>query len=525
MPFLKKLLYYGLLAALTLGAVEGMARAAYFLSFEEWYGGGLPAEILPPHAPGERDVGQWRAQHPFYGFAPRGREYELNVMPPWERQDDTVIIGLFGGSVTMDVTPNFREAVYRYFLDNNLPRRPVLLEMSYGAVKQPQQVMIAANTLLWGGHFDIIVNLDGYNEANITHNNFDHGAFPFFDEGWEKIQNLTAAETLLVGRIGVLRAEQARRGQAAAAHPLRYTAVYGIVSRYRREGAEGQIVQLNHELAATRAAYSLEKHGPGTAFQNEEDLSREAARVWYRGSRLLAELAAATGAEYYHFLQPNQYIPGAKPLSTRELSDRYIPEAFGKNYRRAYPWMVQWGEKLQGPTVNYFDLTGIFQDHTETLYGDQCCHLNRRGNELLAAAMVARMEPALRRAATDDRPALALATAARPQPEKLLIDADFQVHRRGRHRLVYGKDGCTAEDRAAQFFLHIVPVDPTDLPADRREYGFENRDFQFERSGGGVINGRCVVDRQLPTYPIASIRTGQYIYGDTLWAGEYHFEQ
>ena len=43
-----------------------------------------------------------------------------------------------------------------------------------------------------------------------------------------------------------------------------------------------------------------------------------AARVWYRDSLLLAGLAELGRADYYHFLQPNQYAPGSKPLSPEE---------------------------------------------------------------------------------------------------------------------------------------------------------------------------------------------------------------
>ena len=49
----KRVLYYGLLAALTLLAVEGMARLAYFAAFAEWYDGVRPAadtaSNTPPH--------------------------------------------------------------------------------------------------------------------------------------------------------------------------------------------------------------------------------------------------------------------------------------------------------------------------------------------------------------------------------------------------------------------------------------------------------------------------------------------
>ena len=58
-------------------------------------------------------------------------------------------------------------------------------------------------------------------------------------------------------------------------------------------------------------------------------------------------------------------------------------------------------------------------------------------------------------------------------------------------------------------FLHIFPVNPADLPADRREHGFENRDFWITEPIA-FFDGKCM-HRQppLPDYPIARIRTGQ----------------
>ena len=61
---------------------------------------------------------------------------------------------------------------------------------------------------------------------------------------------------------------------------------------------------------------------------------------------------------------------------------------------------------------------------------------------------------------------------------------------------------------ASRIFLHIVPVDSADLPADRREHGFENRDFRLD-SSAAFFDGKCIVRQPLPDYPIARIRTGQ----------------
>jgi len=51
LPFRKKILYYGLMLALTLLASEGMARLAYYAAYGTGYGGGVadgPDNLTPP---------------------------------------------------------------------------------------------------------------------------------------------------------------------------------------------------------------------------------------------------------------------------------------------------------------------------------------------------------------------------------------------------------------------------------------------------------------------------------------------
>ena len=97
---------------------------------------------------------------------------DLNQVPPPRRQDGVVLIGLLGGSVSRDVADAFRSALAAWFRDNGIPARPVVLGLAYGGVKQPQQVMQIANTLSLGGEYDIIVNLDGYNELVLSHQGY-----------------------------------------------------------------------------------------------------------------------------------------------------------------------------------------------------------------------------------------------------------------------------------------------------------------------------------------------------------------
>ena len=77
--------------------------------------------------------------------------------------------------------------------------------------------------------------------------------------------------------------------------------------------------------------------------------------------------------------------------------------------------------------------------------------------------------------------------------------------------LIYVKEPCAPADTKPPFFLHIIPDSANDLPDDRKQYGFNNLDFNFGRYNGKNFGGRCLAIRPLPDYKIASIRTGQYI--------------
>ena len=536
MPLPRKLLFYGVLAVLILVVVEGMSQLAYFLAFDECYGGVQPArgETAPrPVAPTEDFAGDIvTARDPFSGYTPLHPEADANLMPPRPQYDDAVVIALVGGSVAQNIAlPSLRRALEQHFAANGLPRRPVLLALGLRGVKQPQQVSEAANILAWGGHFDILVNLDGHNEITYPYfRNKPAGSrkvevFPFFPEGWKNELGLTVAETLLVGQIAARRREQGELADASADSPLRCTAAFGLLDRYRLERIADQIIQLNHALNDTQTGYRLEKKGPHYPFQwHSAGMYRDKAEAWYRGSLLLAELAELAGAEYYHFLQPSQYVPGGKPLTAAELDCCYAAGSYYESaYRETYPLLLDRGEQLGQREVNYIDLSGIFVDNHETLYRDVCCHFNERGRELLAAAIVERLAPALRRAATAAPPVSALA-AARPDREELLIDGDFRVYRRAGRWLLYGKEDCSVEDTAAGFFLHITPVNAGDLPPGRGEYGFENRDFEFAETGSR-FEGRCVTEQRLPHYAIAGIRTGQLSGAGEIWSGEYDFRE
>ena len=91
-------------------------------------------------------------------------------------------------------------------------------------------------------------------------------------------------------------------------------------------------------------------------------------------------------------------------------------------------------------------------------------------------------------------------------------------------RVVYAKDECSGPDVEARFFLHVIPVDPADLPEPRRRHGFDNLDFDFG-DHGALVGGRCFAERSLPDYDIATVRTGQYDPGGRTWTAEIDLEE
>ena len=552
MTLRKKILFYTLLTLITLTAIEGMSRLAYYFAFAEWYS---PAQILPPAAadlpPTEltgltrRDPRArqdfWlksRISHPYYGFTAFSPTSPLNAMPPPQTRPDTVTIALLGGSLAWELTPYLQQALTRHFTDQNLPKEPVVIPLAYPAMKQPQQLHIASFMLTMGGHFDLLVNLDGFNELNHSYINFTQDVFPFFPGRWEKLVFLTRDEIALAGQIRAARAQLTQLQQAGPVSPFRYTALYGILHRYQLQQTQTRILQLNYDLANQGPARSLEQQGPYVPFRDTAQVHQEAVRVWYRSSALLSRLAAAAGADYYHFLQPNQYIPNSKPLSPEEQRDSYVPSMLPHtDYAHTYPVLQQFSSDLQQQGINYFDLTQIFNAHPETLYSDGCCHLNQRGYELLSTAIVQRLAPTLRRraAASNPQPPGPLAVAAPlplPTPPAIPLPApaaapttkpDFQVSLRPGNLLVYIKNDCRQVHTTAPFFLHITPSDPANLPTDRRRHGYESRDFSFNSAGfrTGNYGGRyCLIERTLPDYPIDSLRTGQFNPAGEIWSTE-----
>ena len=100
----------------------------------------------------------------------------------------------------------------------------------------------------------------------------------------------------------------------------------------------------------------------------------------------LDKFCAANGIRYYHFLQPNQYLPGSKPMSDAE---RQIAVSELSGYKphveTCFPLLREAGAALKAEGEQFHDLTQMFVTTEEPLYSDAACHFNLRGSSLIAA--------------------------------------------------------------------------------------------------------------------------------------------
>ena len=143
------------------------------------------------------------------------------------------------------------------------------------------------------------------------------------------------------------------------------------------------------ERCTAKVSTSYTIFGPKHMASNDEELYRDLAGMWQRSSLEMKAMCEVYGVRYFHFLQPNQYVAGSKPMTPKE---QRIAINKGQHYRRgvisAYPLLRELGQKLIDRGVAFTDLTMMFEGNSDVLYADDCCHLNRQGYGLVVNKII-----------------------------------------------------------------------------------------------------------------------------------------
>jgi hypothetical protein len=314
--------------------------------------------------------------------------------PGVDRGGTPFTVAIFGGSMAMLVALEGQEALLRELAASRaIGGRKVVIECyALGGYKQPQQLLALAYLLSLGEKPDIAVNLDGLNEIALPYvENRPRGVFPFFPRSWDALVQEASNPAALeeAGLVAWLRLRRVHLAQLFSARLLRISPTGNLVWRSLDRRLQRQIAGESLALARIPSgAASFAATGPPRAYANDAALFADLAGSWRTSSLLMARLAAGAGVRYYHFLQPNQFDPGAKPIGPAEAAVAADPASpFREPVRRGYPLLARYGEDLRRAGVRFHDLRTIFSRVAAPLYIDQCCHVSRQGNALLGEAI------------------------------------------------------------------------------------------------------------------------------------------
>lgn len=321
-----------------------------------------------------------------YPISPFGFLDERSPVRP--RDPATFVVGLVGGSVALQLglyaEPELAAALQRS--PSIAGRRVEFVRLCLGGYKQPQQLLAVSMVLALGGHFDLVVNLDGFNEVALVGENVPLGVPAWFPRGWARLLDTvpTPEQQRRLGQLTLLREQRAARVDVADA--LWWSPLGQFAWRALDRSLQARIAALVVEAERAPAGGGFAVLGPGTDGASVAAAQREMAALWRRSSIALHGLCKVHGIPYVHCLQPNQYVPDSKPIGDAEAAVAFAPGDDGPRAAvvAGYPLLLQEAAALRAAGVAFHDLTGIFRDHPEPLYADSCCHFDRTGNVLLA---------------------------------------------------------------------------------------------------------------------------------------------
>ncbi len=356
--------------------------------------------------------------HPFLGWVlnadiPDGVEIAETNFPvnrlgfldqgnsPTAGNPNRVRVAIVGGSVAWYFSMHGRKRlVERLQQDPRYQGQQIdVVSLALSGYKQPQQLMTLAWLLSLGASFDVVVNIDGFNEVTLhpaeNHPKQVHVGYP---RGWhERVRELPRSEIVhTLYRHSSLRI--VRRDWALwfseLRFPCRYSPSLNLAWRWRDNRLRQQ---LDQDLSVISSQWLNQARvymhtGPENGYTNDEEMYDELVALWKRSSLQLHRLCQGNRIGYLHVLQPNQYVAGSKPLTAEEREIAIEPKhKYRPGVIHGYPRLVSAGRQLAAEGVDFLDLTMLFSKTRQPIYIDDCCHYNQQGNDMVADSIADRI--------------------------------------------------------------------------------------------------------------------------------------
>jgi len=303
------------------------------------------------------------------------------------------VVGLFGGSVGVWFcqvgAPQLAAELKGdpFFRDRDI----VPLCFSHEGYKQPQQLLLLSYFLSIGQTFDLVVNIDGFNEVALGSMNAEQGAdismpSPPHLRPLVDLVNASALTPEKLRSLAAIGAYKDRlntlavwlRDNDLASVNLVLEQLYKITSaRYHAER-----MTFSQLPPAPTDASLIQVTAPVRA-RDAEAVFDDIAAQWAHASTLMHQLLAPRNVPYVHVLQPNQYFTSRRFTEQEARVALSDASPFKAGAARGYPALLRHATALR-ETTHFLDATHLFDDEPAAVYIDDCCHYTLRGYDLLA---------------------------------------------------------------------------------------------------------------------------------------------
>ena len=316
---------------------------------------------------------------------------------PYSRKRDAeFILGVFGGSVgvwfcQLGVDP----------LIASLKQHPAFkgrdvtaLCFSHEGYKQPQQALVLAYFLSIGQEFDLVLNIDGFNEVALGRLNDQHGldismpSVMHIDPLINLINQSTLTPDKLESLARISRYKRQLNTLADRINQNRIASVNFVLEQYFQIVSNRHVAEVYAfaRLPSNPSESSLVYVTPKTKKRSDAELFDHIARSWASGSTLMNDLLSARSVPYFHVLQPNQYYTQRRFAAEEARVALNDQSPFKDGVQKGYPILIRMSDNgvWQKNGVRFLDATRILDREPAPVYMDDCCHYTRRGNEMLA---------------------------------------------------------------------------------------------------------------------------------------------
>lgn len=306
------------------------------------------------------------------------------------------VIGMFGGSVGAWFCQVGAHRLVEDLKANAFfkTREIVPLCFSHEGYKQPQQLLLLSYFLSTGQVFDLVLNIDGFNEVALSSLNNERGLDISMPSAMhlEPLVNLVNQATLTPEKLQSLAAiSQYKERINYLVGRLQHNPVAVInfvLERLHRSATasyQAEVARFS-AIPSNPSDASLILATPSVTQRDEDRALADAAKNWAEASTLMHTMLAARGVPYFHVLQPNQYFTTRSFSAEEARIARSDASPFKKGAERGYPLLIKESETLKA-RVKFLNATGIFDSESAAVYMDDCCHYTLRGNQILADAI------------------------------------------------------------------------------------------------------------------------------------------